>query len=174
MPDTGWLACGAGATIAGAFQDWNTPSNIVSSNNSYADATLLPGAQTDYLAATQFGASFTSSGIAGIEVRLEWYTDNQHSYTVYLTKDGSATVGNPSTGTIVGVEEQVTLGGASDLWGTTWSESEVEASTFGVLIRAADTLETSGTSYVDFVEVRITYNTPPDPNQYLRMPTRMW
>ena len=95
-------------------------------------------------------------------VEIERYCDSGercNDYDVCLTKDGSARVGDDkSTGAIfnVGSVTTVSFGGAAALWGTTWSQAEVTATTFGVLYKMQAT-DANADGYVDFIRVTIYY-----------------
>lgn len=55
----------------------------------------------------------------------------------------------------------VSYGGAADLWGTTWTDSEVNASSFAVFLSVqADAANTD--IAVDFIRVTVTYTPPPE------------
>lgn len=55
---------------------------------------------------------------------------------IYLTKDGTNPVGDNKASSIWGASpDSETKGGSSDLWGTTWTRSEVKSTTFGVMIK---------------------------------------
>ena len=58
--------------------------------------------------------------------------------TAQLTKDGSTLVGtNLGPGLYTETETTISLGGATNLWGTTWTPAEINASTFGFVIDAS-------------------------------------
>lgn len=164
MTTTGPNSAGAGASIAGALQNWTNPGNITSSNDSDARvANVTTGADTDLLAATQLGFSIAADqSILGITVEIEaadlgTLADTALSI-VQLTKDGSTGVGSDlesGTQQLTLTDTYYTYGGAANLWGTTWTYAEVNASTFGVLI-AARGIESGNAGFVDIDHVRIT------------------
>jgi hypothetical protein len=60
-------------------------------------------------------------------------------------------------------DEIFTYGGSSDLWGTTWTAEEINASNFGLRLKADnDHTSSSRTAYVDEIQIRIYYTPPPD------------
>ena len=146
-------------TTSGNTFRWVNGSNAQTSNNQYATLQwttsggspvgsdpLTGSGYVNYLVCTQLASSIPAgSTINGITVKLERYngsggetstiTDN----AIYLTKDGTNTVGsNKSAGATWSITDPNTLsdtfGSSSDLWGTTWTVAEVNASTFGVMI----------------------------------------
>lgn len=84
------------------------------------------------------GATLLTPGYVGgasAPIRLE----------IAVTKDGSTAVGTPKfveVGSAGGVFE---LGGDADLWGTTVTEAEFEAATFGFLVRRPQTVDSAYT-----------------------------
>jgi hypothetical protein len=137
---------------------WINGSNAQTSNNQYATLEFRTPSNTlatepvsgngyvNYLVCTQLASSIPSgSTINGITVKLERYhgdageTVTITDSAIYLTKDGTTTVGsNKSAGATWPLSDPNTLsqsfGSSSDLWGTTFTAAEVNASTFGVMI----------------------------------------
>lgn len=152
------LARAGELTASSNTWQWINPSNAQTSNNQYAvlqwsnsggssqPEQLSQNGYVNYLVCKQLGSSIPAgSTINGITVKFERYnseggelltiTDN----AIYLTKDGTNTVGsNKSAGATWGLTDTNTLsesfGSSSDLWGTTFTAAEVNASTFGVMI----------------------------------------
>lgn len=157
MADTGWLFAGAGASTA----SWTNPGNITSDNGSAATASWAAFGNTDYLRCTNFGVSLPAgAGITGISVRMDKQATTTGSFhlSLYLTKNGTSTAGyEKSFALSTGLEEKGWLG---NLWGTTWTKAEVEATTFGCLITGLDDLGYSGGSAaIDYVQIKVHYNT---------------
>jgi hypothetical protein len=133
MPDTGYLLPVAGANVdnAGGVA-WTNPEEATLDDG--VDASMTVGAAaSDYLAVTNFGATLPAgSAVVGIEASVVRVDDSSATVLISLTKNGTTPVG--STKTVTDVGDPVVVGGASDLWGTTLSEAEVEATGFGVLL----------------------------------------
>jgi len=137
---------------------WVNGSNAQTSNNQYAVLQFQTPSNTvatepatgngyvNYLVCTQLASSIPAgSTINGITVKLERYhgdageTVTITDSAIYLTKDGTTTVGsNKSAGATWPLSDpnilSETFGSSSDLWGTTFTAAEVNASTFGVMI----------------------------------------
>ncbi len=127
---------------------FTSPGNISSSDNSRAEADALAvlfSGSTQYLKATGFGFSIPSySSICGVVVEIErrdggflslgtGLRDNE----VKLVKANTVTGNNLGTSTNWGTSEvYATYGSSSNLWGTTLTPAEVNASNFGVVISA--------------------------------------
>lgn len=155
MPDTGFVFPSSGTTV-GANTDWTNPGNITADDASNATCSLSALQTSDYLLGSSFGFSLsTGSTVNGIDVTVEaTHTGDLYVANVALTKNGTSPVGTSES---LNVDGTTTFGGASSLWGTTWTEAEVEDSTFGVMINFAEDLGASGGWQVDYVKVKIHY-----------------
>lgn len=141
---------------------WTNPGNAVSSNNSYAVASLTAGNPTShYLRVTNFGFTIPSgANIDGVTVEFECFENVSFADVI----DNSVRL---YTGSFVGADKASatewptadayrTYGGAADLWSATLSDTIVNASTFGVGISAS--LNTAFNNDVSIDHVRITIN----------------
>jgi len=139
---------------------WTNPTRAYYSDNSRATSNVA--AQPE-LRITGFDFSSLADGvpIVGITVKVEGYhsssTSTNRQYQVGMTKDGSTLAGTRKTDTFLQNSESVrTLGGIADLWGTTWTTSDIKGTGFGILLRDANTTA-SGTFYIDSVTVSVEY-----------------
>ena len=155
------ISVGLHSPIAAAGTNWTDPTNALLSDDARA---VYNNTAQDDLKLTDFNFSFPSgSTIDGIEVLIEGNgtsgTAAQRQFRIGLTKDGTALAGTRNTAVQLNQTTDTTLteGTSSDLWGTTWTEAEVEASTFGVLI--GDNDATGAALNIDHVQVRITFTT---------------
>jgi hypothetical protein len=165
---------------------WVNRTNAQTSNNVYANLLFsnsgevqqtfpvsLSNATVNYFVVTGLSSTVPSGAtINGITVKFERFGDQGINEfltvadsAIYLTKDGTNTVGNnKSTGASWATSDNNTttdFGGASDLWGTTLTAEEVNASTFGVMISPSLTSSsTEGGSNVkiDQVTISVDYN----------------
>lgn len=144
---------------------WSTPSNAGASDDVRAIC-LLSGAPLtgQYLAATNFGFSVPSGAtINGIVVEVErrcpggvtLQSDNRvriiKSGTIGATDKATAT-GWPTTDTIA------SYGGASDLWGETWSDTDINSSTFGVAISPKrSSFKVARSMEIDHIRITVHY-----------------
>ena len=97
------------------------------------------------------------SAIAGIEVRLDARSDSTAGsprMCVQLSWDGGATwTASKTTGTLGTSMATLTLGGAVDTWGRTWSPAELSNATFRLrVINVASS--TSRDFFLDWIAVR--------------------
>ncbi len=83
--------------------------------------------------------------------------------TVQLLKAGAATGTNKASATTWGTTSStITYGSSSDLWGTTWTPAQVNATNFGLRFAAKNVAAASATASLDYVSVTVTYK--PDTN----------
>jgi hypothetical protein len=152
-------------TASGA--SWTTPTNIEAADGATTVYYGGPYEYTPYLWGTNFGFSIpTGATINGIYV--EQYIRGANAgvdadYLCKLTKDGSTLVGtNKGTGSAMsGTLTDYARGGASDLWGTTWTPAQINASTFGVVWEPE--LGIGGQTdavYCDYFKITVYYTLP--------------
>jgi hypothetical protein len=150
---------------------WTNPTYIQADDSSRATAQANDEqAYSEWLVGRSYGFSIPSgSTINGITLSIQRYASQNavrfvKDYQLYLTKNGTSAVGSNKADTTTKwptSEGAVSYGGAADLWGTTWTAAEINAATFGAMLRA--TLEGTGGSvvaYVDCYTVTITYTLP--------------
>ena len=141
---------------------WTSPGSALSSNNTYASATLN-GQTTQYLKTTGFGFSVPAGAtITGVEARIEASADiNDYAYisSVKIVKSGTVVgtdLGVTSGGSLFTSDTVSSAGGDTQLGGQTLTPSDVNASTFGVAVTILSDLGLS-TVYVDHIELRVNY-----------------
>lgn len=175
-------------TLSGSTFKWQNTSNASSQNDVYSSllftdafnvlasvpTSLSPADETNYLVCKNLDSNIPNDAtIEGIRI----YIDRYNSFTgdgtvtlrdnaIYLTKNGTDTVGsNKSTGatwSLTDTDTYISFGGVSDLWGTSWTASEINNDNFGVMI--GPTIEFDGltgengsSANIDHVYVEITY-----------------
>ena len=142
------------ATASGT--NWTTPTNVF----------LDDGSRATYAATTQnnlFVTNFTIGAASGttidsIIIRINGYgtgNGNNRKIDVALTKNGTSEVGDVvTTGLPKNVEGDVIFRGSTDdLWGTTWTVSEINTTTFGVTINKSST--SSDSIVIDHVQIKV-------------------
>jgi len=142
------------------FTSWSNVSNAGASDNSYATANTSTSVQTHYLKATNFGFSIPAgAAIQGIVVEIEHKEsaalvarDNRvrivKGGTIGSTDKASATEW-PTT------DAYATYGSDIDLWGETWTVSDINSSGFGVAVSALGL--GGGTASVDHIRITVYY-----------------
>lgn len=144
---------------------WSNPSNGASSNNSYATAAFGTNGTSHYLKATNFGFAIPSTAtIDGILVGIERSRTgigggSIKDSAVRIVKGGAiGSTNKGATGTAwPSADAYASYGGAADLWGESWTYSDINASNFGVAISAAMTIDETGNARVDHVRVTVYY-----------------
>ncbi len=168
MATAGPNAPGTMANDAAVGTDsWGTPNNAKVSDNSYAIAVASSTSDSNYLKATNFGFAIPSGAtINGVSVSIERYfsttPNSAKDKVVKLVKGGTVSGDNKAdTGTNwPSTDTAKTYGGAADLWGLTLTDTDTNASTFGVVLQIAKTIsdgKTASNAYVDFISITITY-----------------
>ena len=156
-------------SLGGGGQNWTNPGNAFSSNNARARATLNDLQVTDPLQCLDYRFTIpANAAILGIEVsidrRASSTTDGIRDNTVNLVKAGSAVGSNGATATIYPTGEAVEVhGNPTDLWGASWTPTEINAANFGVVMTAIKPTTPNGTRTVDidYMSIRVYYLVPP-------------
>jgi len=145
--------------------DWLNAGNITSSDDSYAttDGGLSMGATSYYLTATNFGFSIpTGAVIDGIIVEWEKGSDANDidDNAIRIIKgdtigstDKSVTTNWPTT------DAYTSYGSSTDLWGETWTVSDINASGFGAALSAIHPQDflPGGVPRIDHVRITVHY-----------------
>jgi hypothetical protein len=153
----------AAANLAPGGATWFPPGQALVSDDLYASVSP-GGSPTEFLTTTNYGFSIPSAAtIVGIQVAIERHASNTNAIsdtTVQLVKGGITLVGTnhalagkwPTTDTVA------TYGGPADLWGTTWTPTDINASGFGVGLSVDDTAMTAA---VDVMTIQVFYSLCP-------------
>jgi hypothetical protein len=151
--------------IGGSKQSWVNVANVATSNNIYATFGNLTGGvggYTDYLLVTNFGFSIPPSAtITGIQVDVERSDPNLNTgdFHIQIVKNGIIGTDKSTSLAYPAADATQSYGNATDLWGTTWTVAQINATNFGVAI-AAQRIATGGATAgrVDHVQITVTYN----------------
>lgn len=161
------------------FTDDNTIGSFAFSSPSYASVSdnnrssasaiaILFSGQTHYLKATGFGFSIPpGASICGIRVEVQKSaTDISFLATisdnsVRIIKGGSITGSNRAkSSSWPETESYDVYGGTSDLWGTTWTPSDINASNFGIAFSAEinGLLSLLPDAHINHIRMTVYYN----------------
>lgn len=161
---------GSCASVAGIGSvAWSNPGDAVSNDDVYASATV-DGTITNYLQCTSYGLSIpTGATIEGITVNVERKssrTQNGGSQdaAMRIIKGGVVGTVDRSSGTVYTTADATEPhGGATDLWGETWTAADINAANFGAAFAATkpDPGGLAHTITVDVVEITISYTPAP-------------
>jgi hypothetical protein len=170
--DTGFKSPSANAADTGGDNDGfgSNPTRAYSDNNSFAvDTNSGTNTGTDCMGADKDRHRFynynfslpTGTTIDGIEVRLDAKADSATGapkMCVQLSWNGGTTWTTPkSTNTLTASEATYVLGGGSDTWGRTWSDTNFTNSNFRVrVINVASNI--SRDFSLDWVAVKVHFS----------------
>lgn len=146
--------------------NWASLSAAAASDDVRADSGALGTTATYYLKATNFGFSISGT-IDGITVAIErqgvsFSGQKFRDFSLKLVKSGSVTGSDyaaTSTDWPNGTDATATYGGATDLWGTTWTDTEINDSGFGVAIsgKAFNFGKGGVTGFIDHISITVNY-----------------
>lgn len=142
--------------------DWSNAAQIGKEDGSYA-TTVSPmssGTQSYYLKMTDLAFRVaTGATIEGIKVdvrRLASGNSSIYDGAVRLIKGGTIQTHDKASATFWSTSiETASYGGSSDLWGTTWTPSQINSSGFGVALSAKSSSGASVSPSVDAVSITI-------------------
>ncbi len=149
---------------------WTSPENITTSDNIGAGAGLTSlNTTSHYLKATNFGFSIPSGAtINGIVVEWERKDNdimgaNSKDNAVRIVKGGTiGATDKSSASTWPASDAYASYGSSSDLWGETWTVSDINASTFGAALSAISVISAnSAAPTVDHVRITVYYTGAP-------------
>lgn len=176
MADTGWVSPNTAANVSrsGATTWWEDVNDALADDEVYAYADFISetNGYSYWLRLTNYGFTIPSGAtIDGIEVRVkrcaqhaELNTNYAYDSALYLRK-ASGQVGDNKASpthwqTTCAPDEVAYYGGSADLWGASWSPSDINDSGFGVDLSCAY----SGTeqwchALVNVIEIKVYYTT---------------
>jgi hypothetical protein len=164
---------GTGSNVNGpGTVNWTDPGYITAGDTSYATAILGGAATSEYLQGTNYGFSIpldaTINGITVSIMRMDSSGNGAIDADLYLLK-AATIVGLNHADTITKWPKEmpaapVTYGGTADLWGTTWTPDEINATGFGVSLSAYNGHPIKDRpAYVDYMQITVTYTPAPTP-----------
>ncbi|MBU1214096.1 MAG: LamG domain-containing protein, partial [Gammaproteobacteria bacterium] len=165
-------------------QAWSTLTGPLTSDNAYATASVNDNQTTNFLQCTGYGFAIPAGAtINGITVNVERNASNTQvrDAAMRLVQDvaGTATIQTTdrSTTTVYTTADVIEAhGGATDLWGGTWTAADINAANFGAAFAAikAGTAGGGRTVSVDHMSITIDYSMPATPVAEYRMDESSW
>lgn len=138
---------------------WTNENNVKVSDGSYA--TLVGVANSQYIKTTNFGFAIpTGSPIVGIKVEVERKLSAGTDYDLrarIVKADG--TIGTTDKAQVASwptVEAYETYGGATDLWGETWTAEDINDADFGFALSAQ--ASSGHTLSIDHIRITVYYS----------------
>jgi hypothetical protein len=150
--------------------EWNDANKITKKDGSFASTSLAEEGfcfqsicyYSRGLIASQFGFAIDPNAeIKGIKVAVVRKAEKGHSvkdYNIQLMKKGLLVGDNKSApGFWPITSSSKSYGGNSDLWGTSWTASEINDPSFGFFLQCQNGLDNPVEAYVDVVKIAIYY-----------------
>lgn len=141
------------ATASGT--NWTNPTNVFVDDAQFA---LYQSTTQNYLCVTNFTVEVpTGATIDSIIIRTNGKAGGSglpfmdRFIYVGLTKNGSVVAGQMVMGMLSDIDSDVIS--RHDLWGTTWTPAEINATTFGVIIQKFNTINNN--IEIDHVQVKV-------------------
>ena len=169
MADTdGPRDAGLGTNVASiGTETWLTPENITQAGYPYATTSTLYHRHrfSNYLQGTQYGFAIPDNvTITGIEVTINRKanatTPNILDVAVSLVKAGAIVGDNKASPEVwPATFTAVTYGGPTDLWGITWTPSDINSADFGVVLAVGRDNYNDGPRWatVDTMQIKVYY-----------------
>lgn len=135
---------------------WSNVNDILAEDGSSAFAGISAAGFTSALNATGFGFTVPSyATIDGVVVEIDRFGASTEDAGVFLLKAGTAVGDDKSSASVYPSSSggYTTYGSATDLWGSTWTPSDVNNANFGATIGCHNT---SGGSTANVDNIRIT------------------
>src|SRR5215470_12927072 len=133
----------ANLAIGGSKTSWSNVANVATSNDVYATIGNISGSVggfSDYLIVSNFGFAIPAGNqIDGIVVEVERSDANSRTSDLHiqLIKNSLITATDKAAaGAWPAIDAYQSYGTATDLWGNTWTPSDINATNFGVAIAA--------------------------------------
>lgn len=160
MADTGFKTTGA-VVSAGTW------TNMTTTRINTADDTRATIVGTTFAVATLNNYSFgLASGVTidGIEVNTEFSTSSGSSTAtlqISLSWDNGSTYTTAKSDTVTGstTDKNSTMGGATDTWGRTWTDTEFANGTFLVKVEGKSS-SPANSCRLDFLQIKVYYTVP--------------
>lgn len=156
----------AGPNSPSSASGWTNSTNVYSSDNNYATDLVPSLSSGSYLYVKGFGFAIdsgsTMNGVTVVIERKGQVANKVRDSDLYLLNSSGAATGDsrnsltywPTT------DGTATYGGASDMWGTTLTASNINSANFGIRLAAANSDSVDRTAYVDYVSITIDYTLP--------------
>lgn len=159
--------------VGGGDASWSNPNNIFTENGSYATSDLGKNESTNRIRGYNHGFIIPSNAtILGIKLDLKIKAEKAGDGTLEISDEEiylTDTSGNTKTSNYANAQmisdsnTWVTYGGATDMWGTTWTPANINNSNFGSRTKFENHATGLGNLMMYFDAEKITvYYTVPD------------
>ena len=160
-----WSVFAGNVSAPSGDVNWSNANNVLSSDNNRATVTILNSSDvSNYLRATGFNFTIPpGSTINWIQISIEKSEGNMNSATIFdnivrLVKNNVVTGDNKATNTAWSTTDAITTyGGSWDLWGTTWTSSDINNANFWLVLSVGRTSGWDEQARVDHITITVTY-----------------
>lgn len=157
---TGTPTVAANDAAVGSVAWTGTGSALDGPNGAFASVSLTGAQTSNYLKLTGYGFA-VPSGVTITGIQAQYYVTNgpgggSWTPTAKLAKAGVVT----GTATLVNIDTYAfgrlfTLGGPTDLWGTTWASTDINNTGFGAAFSVAQSSGGPILQYVDYIAITV-------------------
>lgn len=160
---SGIVVAGSNSAAVGTL-DWSNPGNITADDGTRATAASMgQNVITHYLLGTHPDLAAIPSDaiidgiVVGIEKRCTTASADVRDESIRLFKAGAAAGADRADQVTLwpATEAVVNAGGAADMWGTTWTPADVQASTFGVGVSVKNHHTVVATAGCDHIRITV-------------------
>ncbi|KKL99748.1 hypothetical protein LCGC14_1811320, partial [marine sediment metagenome] len=146
-------------------EEWVDTNKATTQNDDDTFVSFNPSTEdtSDWIRLTNFGFSIPAATITGIEVEIDREATQSSSIKdgrIYLRKT-SGQVGNNKSAAgywdTIDDDSYDTYGSTSDLWGTTWTSSEINSVDFGIDIYVGYDGSVADNARIDHLRIKIYY-----------------
>ena len=150
-------------TIGTGTISWSNPNYILADDTSYSTSILTLGQSTQYLQGTNYGfaipAGVVINGIA-VSILRQSNASSISDGRVQLVKNGTIVGNNYGTAAIWSTTMTTeNYGSPTDLWGTTWTATDINNANFGIVLSAV--ASANEIASVDYIQITIYYTPTP-------------
>lgn len=146
---------------------WQHMQNTEVLDGNFASTSIACGALSPRLVAQGFNFSLPANAqILGITVRIVGMplfpatTAQWRLLSLSLEKAGAAVGQNKGTSVIYNGAQDLTFGGPTDLWGTTWQPSDLNNAEFGIELQVQNASLEQIEMGIDFISISVNYTVP--------------
>lgn len=142
---------------------WGTPGNITADDGTNATAAGMNNNEiSEYLVSSSHGFSIPAGAtIDGIVVAIDRHqgaAQQMQDHRVRIVKGGTIGSTDKASASIwETTPTTVTYGSSTDLWGETWTDSDINAAGFGATIASIQTNASSVQARVDHITITVHY-----------------
>jgi len=142
-------------------ETWSSVTDVLTSNNTYANMPCLVSRITHYVKVTNFGFSIPSGAtidgiVVEVEIKSTGVTGARDS-SVKLVKSGTISGTDLARSAAIGAETYIVYGTSTNLWGLAWTDADINSSLFGAAFAATWTFSKGGVIQLDHIRITVYY-----------------